>query len=62
MSTMAKVEHLAATDLCDRCSARALFAYRLPSGGELMFCSHHQSELLQEVVADWTLVGVGDFK
>ena len=31
----------AATDRCDRCTARATTRVALASGGELVFCDHH---------------------
>lgn len=32
---------LTAADRCDRCGAKAMVRAVLPTGGELMFCSHH---------------------
>lgn len=48
MSTQATVtpslRHLDATDRCDRCGAQAYTQYTLHSGGELLFCNHHNRE------------------
>ncbi|BDH57102.1 hypothetical protein [Tsukamurella sp. PLM1] len=35
---------LTASDRCDRCSAAAQVRAVLPSGFELLFCSHHYTE------------------
>ncbi len=35
---------LTAADRCDRCGAAARMRVTLPSGGELLFCSHHGHE------------------
>lgn len=35
---------LTASDRCDRCAAAAQVRAVLPSGFELLFCSHHYSE------------------
>ena len=35
---------LTATDLCDRCGARAYVRVLLPSRLELLFCAHHTRE------------------
>ncbi|MDT4939146.1 MAG: hypothetical protein QOG80_2817 [Pseudonocardiales bacterium] len=32
---------LTATDRCDRCGAQAYVRATMPSGSELLFCSHH---------------------
>lgn len=32
---------LTAADRCDRCSARAVVATVVPSGGTLLWCAHH---------------------
>lgn len=34
-------EHHPVNYICDACSARAAFDVKLPSGGELLLCSHH---------------------
>lgn len=35
---------ITAADRCDRCGAAARLRVMLPSGGELLFCSHHGHE------------------
>lgn len=62
MSTVAQLEVLLPTDICDRCTARATSRYRLESGGHLQFCTHHGSAIPPEVISHWTLVAAGNFK
>ena len=40
-STTATERELVIADRCDRCGAQAHIRVLLPSGGELLFCSHH---------------------
>ncbi|GAB3126342.1 hypothetical protein GCM10027289_02030 [Tsukamurella serpentis] len=40
---------LTASDRCDRCSAAAQVRAVLPSGFELLFCSHHFGEYGSEL-------------
>ena len=45
---------LTAMDRCDRCGAQAYLRVELSSGGELLFCAHHetqQQEKLNQVAA-----------
>lgn len=46
MNQMNTLEHapLTAQDRCDRCGAQAYVRAVLASGGELIFCSHHNRE------------------
>ncbi|MGH3621993.1 MAG: DUF7455 domain-containing protein [Sciscionella sp.] len=44
MTTALTRPELTAVDRCDRCSAAAKVRALLPSGGELLFCSHHARE------------------
>lgn len=41
MTTALTRPDLTASDRCDRCGAAAKVRAVLPTGGELMFCSHH---------------------
>jgi hypothetical protein len=53
-STLNRPE-LTRADRCDRCGAAAHARVTFPSGGELLFCSHHTHEYeakLRELAAD----------
>jgi hypothetical protein len=42
---------LTAADRCDRCGAQAFIRVVLPSGQDLLFCSHHGRKHEQELRA-----------
>ena len=43
-TTLEQDRKLDANDRCDRCGAQAYAVYQINTGGELLFCNHHNTE------------------
>ncbi|GGK17778.1 hypothetical protein GCM10010124_07930 [Pilimelia terevasa] len=48
------------TERCDRCAAAAKLTFRLPTGGELVFCGHHANRHTEDILRAAAVVVIED--